>query len=168
LGAILLLLTKFRPQLQDDRFYSTWIERQEERFRDFHAENVVQPQGQPIALPPSHSTLEDLRVERYKSYRGLFLVHSWRPSQDPTQVADIIVEIRQHREGPLSEGLIDRVEYCLGPLFFDGGVVKHNGRQNFRLEISAYGPALCLARVHFKDGTEPVLLERYIDFEGSA
>lgn len=52
----------------------------------------------------------------------------------------------------------------MGPKFFRRTVVKVDPRDNFRLEVSAYGPMLCLARVNFDDGKQPVDLERYIDY----
>jgi hypothetical protein len=107
---------------------------------------------------------ERRRVERYQHNRGLFLVHRWRPSEVPGQVADIQIELRQHREGPLTQGVVERVEYHLGPRFADQPLVQTNGGENFRLEVSAYAPFLSLAQVVFNDGTLPVELERYIDF----
>jgi hypothetical protein len=56
------------------------------------------------------------------------------------------------------------VEYHLGPKFFVKTVVKTDPEDGFRLEVSAYGPMLCLACVTFDDGKAPVELERYIDF----
>lgn len=112
---------------------------------------------------------ERRRIEIYQRNRGLFLAHTWRPSTQPGQVADIVIYLRQHGDPehddcPLSRGLVRKVEYHLGPKFLDRTIVKRNRKRNFRLEVSAYGPMLCLARVHFEDGSPPVDLERYIDF----
>lgn len=71
----------------------------------------------------------------------------------------------QHGKGPLSEGRVDKVEYQLGDKFFRGPRSKTTPSDSFRLEVSAYGPMLCLARVHIKDESAPVILERYINFE---
>jgi hypothetical protein len=61
--------------------------------------------------------------------------------------------------------VIEKVEYELGPKFFNGPILKTNREEQFRLEVSAYGPMLCLARIHFKDGSAPILLERYIEID---
>jgi hypothetical protein len=42
-------------------------------------------------------------------------------------------------------------------------MVRTNPDEGFRLEISAYGSALCVAKVHFTGGTEPLMLYRYLD-----
>lgn len=112
---------------------------------------------------------ERRRIEIYQHNRGLFLAHTWRPSTQPDQVADIVIYLRQHGDPerddcPLSRGLVRKVEYHLGSMFSDRTIVKRNRKRNFRLEVSAYGPMLCLARVNFTDGSLPVDLERYIDF----
>jgi hypothetical protein len=117
----------------------------------------------------SWSEREERRIELYRRSRGLFLAHTWRPSTQPEQVADIVIYLRQHgdpehEDCPLSQALVSSVEYHLGPRFSNRTIVKKNRRRNFRLEVSAYGPMLCLARVHFIDGHAPVDLERYIDF----
>lgn len=112
---------------------------------------------------------ETRRIGTYQRNRGLFLAHTWQPSSEPDQVADIVIYLRQHGDPerddcPLSRGLVKSVEYHLGPMFSDRTIVKTNRNENFRLEVSAYGPMLCLARVNFEDGRPPVDLERYIDF----
>jgi hypothetical protein len=107
---------------------------------------------------------EKEREELYRRNRGLFLVHRWQPSSTAGQIADIQIELRQHGEGPLTQGLVKCVEYHLGPRFARHTLVQSNREENFRLEVSAYGPFLCLARVVLDDGSEPVELERYIDF----
>lgn len=166
---VFLMQTKFRPQLQEDAYYSKWLERQEEAFEDFEAE-TLQLQPEEAASVEESVGFEDLeteRIKRYERHQGVFLVHTWRPSLTSGQVADVVIRLHQHGQGPLSAGLIDHVEYTLGPKFFSAPVVKTNASDSFRLEVSAYGPMLCLARVHLKDGASPFLMERYIDFEGA-
>ncbi len=101
----------------------------------------------------------------YEEQKGLFLVHTWRPSRTPGQIADIIIWVHQHGDGPKTEGLIERIEYSLGPKFFSAPIVKTNAADAFRMEISAYGPVLCLARAYLIGETRPIELERYINFE---
>ncbi len=95
------------------------------------------------------------------SIRG---VHTWRPSEVPGQEADIAITLYQHGEGPLTQSKVQSVEYHLGPKFFRYPVIKTDPTDNFRLDVSAYAPMLCLARVHFGDGRPPLELERYCDF----
>ena len=177
LACVFLMQTVFRKELQDDPFYSEWLKRQEETFKNFAPENV--PVASTINVNVSDSTnitagrdtaigeedLEKKRIKSYKDKKGLFLIHSWRPSFTPGQVADIVIWLQQHRKGPLSNGEVEKVEYQLGPKFFKRPKVKTNQSDSFRLEVSAYGPMLCLARVYIKDEKEPLLLERYINFE---
>jgi hypothetical protein len=162
LAGIFLMQTVFRKELQEDQYYSEWLKRQEETFGNFTPENVEKSDsnGSTIADP-----LESQRVEKYEKQQGLFLVHSWRPSRTPGQVADIVIWLHQHGEGPLSEGRVEKVEYELGPKFFSTPQTKTNADDLFRIEVSAWGPMLCMARVFVKDMPTPVILERYVNFE---
>jgi len=162
LALLFLLQTRFRPQLQEDAYYAAYLESQRKEFQNFEPENLVSD-GSGRALLASQGEIDTERIARYTQYQGVFLVHSWRPSSQAGQVADIALRLQQHGEGPLSRGTIDHVEYALGPKFFSMPVVKKNKTEFFRLEISAYGPVLCLARVHLSDGSD-FLLERYLDF----
>jgi hypothetical protein len=162
------LMTKHRFELQADPFYSK--NRAEERaLRGFVPENVTGPRsGEVLESELDESAdLEKIRDQIYERNRGLFLVHTWRPSQVPGQVVDISIRLHEHGKQwtPLSDGAVDRVEYFVGRHFFGGrAVVKTNAGERFRLDISSYGTTNCLARVHFNDGTEPIILDRYLDW----
>ncbi|MEV6300001.1 pYEATS domain-containing protein [Actinoplanes sp. NPDC051861] len=112
----------------------------------------------------------------YVDNRNLFLTHVWRPSEKPGQVADISIRLAEHQrhggwpaagrastDQPLSDGLVERVEYYLGSSF-RRVFVRHEAANGFRLNISAYGPTLCIALVHFTDRPKPLQLQRYLDF----
>lgn len=165
---IFLMLTRFRTHLQEDPYYERWLEREKKEFKDFVPENILpipEPSEQMATGEESSvGDLEQRRITKYQTSRGLFLVHTWRLSQSQGQVADITIRLHQHGEGPLSEGLVKNVEYELGRKFFERPVTKRNAKQNFRLDVSAYAPMLCLARVTLADGNSPIYLERYIDF----
>ncbi len=117
-----------------------------------------------------------LREERnglYVHNRNLFLIHTWRPSMRKGQLADISIRLTEHvrrgpkagqasTERPLADDLVEKIEYDLGASF--GIFEKYNVDESFRLDISAYGPTICLARVHFKDDHTPITLYRYLDF----
>lgn len=170
---VFLMQTVFRKELQDDKFYSEWLKRQEETFEDFAPENIVHNGGINVNISGSAgididlvgANLEERRKKSYEDNKGLFLVHTWRPSITPGQVADIVIWLQQHGKGPLSEGRVEKVEYQLGDKFFNGPKVKTNSSESFRLEVSAYGPMLCVARVYIKDDATPIILERYVNFE---
>ena len=57
------------------------------------------------------------------------------------------------------------MEYQLGDKFFKGPKTKTNISEAFRLEVSAYGPMLCVAQVYIIGEPDPLILERYINFE---
>lgn len=74
--------------------------------------------------------------------------------------------LRQHGglQMPLADGIVKSVEYHLGSMFSNQTMVKTDPADGFRLDVSAYGPLLCLARVNFDDGSPFLDLGRYIDF----
>lgn len=163
---LFLLQTKFRDHLQDDAHWDKMNRRREARFEKFKAENLgASRTGPEVSNLNSDVGLEAWRVQRYQQTGGLFLVHTWRPSHTKGQVADVIIQLCQHGDGPLPKGDVEKVEYSLGPKFFRGPVIKKNKSENFRLEISAYGPVLCAARVYLRGKQDPLQLERYINFE---
>lgn len=136
-------------------------------FNNFRPENIqthTSKRDVVEIIDESWGEREQRRIKRYQDNRGLFLVHTWRPSHTPGRVVDIAITLSQHDKGPLSEGKVKSVEYHLGEKFFDYTVVKTNAKDNFRLDVSAYGPMLCLAKVNFDDNTPPLELERYINF----
>jgi hypothetical protein len=135
--------------------------------RKFQADTIQRTLEEPLA--PEPGSLETQRKGIYESNRGLFLVHTWRPSSKQGQVADIVIRLEEHLDTPdrpslLEEGRIESVTYELGRKFSVDPIVKTEAADNFRLEVSAYGPMLCLAEVAFNDGTAPIQLTRYIDF----
>lgn len=138
-------------------------------FGAFKPQNI-QKLDKDILSPDRYSDewqrLEDMRVRIYQDNEGLFLIHKWRPSTVPGQVADISIMLTQHKNGPLTRQEVESVEYQLGSMFFVERVIKTNASDNFRLDVSAYAPMLCLAKVTFITGRPPLYLTRYIDFEG--
>jgi len=84
-------------------------------------ESLEQPdrgQASSAAKSLSWSELNEVRVGKYQANRGLFLVYSWKPCDNPDQVADVVISIAQHSgHGPLSDGTIRGVQYTLGPKF---------------------------------------------------
>src|SRR3989338_3496465 len=164
LVAAFLMQTRFLTHLQEDPYYAQWLKTQEQAFVGFKAENILQTSNNQTALSRASETtneFEHRRVRQYEEQRGLFLIHEWRPSLQKGQVADIVIWLHQHGRGPLTDGKVERVEYQLGPKFFKHPVTKRNANESFRLEVSAYGPMLCLAKVYIKGEKEPIELDRY-------
>jgi hypothetical protein len=123
----------------------------------------------PKALTEADKPLEERRLAEYEANQGLFLGHYWRPSGREGQKVDIRIQLRAHphpdgRPTPLEEGKVESVTYQLGPKFSEDAITKRNSADAFTLDVSAYGPVLCLAVVTFNDGTESLYLSRYIDF----
>jgi hypothetical protein len=165
---VLRLQTRYRPELQEDPYYSKY-KAEEAQLRGFRPENVVGTRGGSIEFTEDDAIdLPKQRAQIYERNRGLFLVHTWRPSQEPGQLADISIRLHEDivsQSKPLSHNAVERVDYYLGPNYFnDNMVTKTNSEENFRLDISAYGNSRCVAAVHFTDGTSPVILDRYLDF----
>jgi hypothetical protein len=159
------LQTRYRPQLLEDKYFvKAQAERQQ--LTGFKDENLPGAEP-PAATPASESELPEVRKRLYESRRGLFVVHTWLPSEGRAGWADISVRLHEHggeAGTPLSDGDVDRVDYYLGRSFFGGNVVtKENADQQFRLDVSAYGTTNCVARVFFKDGSH-VDMDRYLDF----
>jgi hypothetical protein len=123
------------------------------------------PTSEPKEPTPSWEVLNEVREKRYEATGGVFLVHTWRPSRFENQVADVTIRLHQHRDGPLSRGEVRAVEYTLGPNFSDHSRVSTNPRDGFAIEESMWGPMLCLAKVYLTGDREPLVLERYINFE---
>jgi len=120
------------------------------------------------------STLRIERNDLYIENRNLFIIHTWRPSARRGQVADISIRLTEHMrrgpktgqastERPLTDRLIEKVEYDLGTSW-KGPFIKSNVEEDFRLDVSAYGPSLCAARVYFNNGYPPITIYRYLDF----
>ncbi len=179
LGGVFLMQTVFRKELQEDQYYSEMLKRQEETFKGFKPENVVAFKSNiniktatntpDLIINDTNSThpksLEEMRISSYEAKKGLFLVHTWRPSLIQNQIADIVIWLHQHGNKPLSESGVNKVEYQLGEKFFKYPKIKTDISDSFRLEVSAYGPMLCIAWVYFKNLEKPIMLERYINFE---
>jgi hypothetical protein len=186
--AVFSLQTRFREQQMDDPYYADLLKRRRREFRDFSPEAVFVPSseltaevattflaGSSEAETKAANEFDEKsfarvgrsehpsRDEIYKLHRGLFLIHSWRPSTVPGQVADIVVRLFHHPNGKVPKGWIENVEYDLGRHWPQSPWLRTNEDDDFRLEVSAYGSALCVATVHFADDKDPLLLYRYLD-----
>lgn len=160
------LQTRYRAELQEDPYYSKYRAEQAQQ-EGFRAENLPGPgHTQPVAETDNPEDLEQVRRAIFARQRGLFVVHTWRPSTRRGQVADISVRLHEHGEEwtPISDGKVQRVDYYFGRSFFGGKAVsKTNADDGFRVDVAAWGTTDCVARVHFTDGAT-VDIDRYLDF----
>jgi hypothetical protein len=169
LGA--MLIPRFRDVLTDN---ATWrkLRQEQGKFRKFKAtarqtNDALAPEtdGTPATITGITRQLEEQRIGIYEANLGLFLGHTWRPSQETGQAADIVVSLLQHGNGPLSRGEVESVEYWMGPRFANQPEVKTRSDPTFDLDVSAFSPALCMARVCLSTTAKPIELFRYLDFD---
>jgi hypothetical protein len=119
------------------------------------------PDGAPES---SNSTeLEHYREEVYHDNQWLFIVHSWKRSANPNQVADITIKLIEHNKpGPTG---VRRVSYFMGRNFGNKVITSDTPKDGFSVMVSAYGPMLCIAKVELINEIAPLFLYRYIDFD---
>lgn len=167
---IFAMQTRFRRHLINDEHYIQLIEIEQKEYRGFRPENTPEASAKIDSTPVDRTSWEDVEGIHEKSYiesHGYFLVHTWRPSREPNQVADIVLKIHRHFLAPEDAPDIREVEYYCGPYFFDNEVVKkRNKSKEFRLEVSAWGAFMCFARIHFQSNEEPVILKHLVYFPG--
>jgi hypothetical protein len=79
------------------------------------------------------------------------------------QEFDVLVYLIPHEDkGTLQS--VQKVEYFLGRFWESVIFTSTNRSAGFPIRLSAYGPTLCTAKLHFTDG-ESITLYRYLDFE---
>lgn len=97
-------------------------------FSGFRAD-VVQPDDPIEAGGRADEELERRRLQEYEDNRGLFLVHTWRPSNNPEQTVDIVIRLHQHIDAPtrpdlIATGEVASVEFEIGEKFLPEPVLK--------------------------------------------
>jgi len=125
----------------------------------------------PGAMPPYDGAGRPVwtheRERIYGQNRDLFLVHSIKPSRRQNQRYDVFVYLAGVH-GVQPSDVVDQAEFFLGR-FWGNQVfsVRNPGvGGTIGLRTSAYGPALCICRVTFKDAARPpIVLHRLLDFE---
>ena len=104
----------------------------------------------------------DSRDALYAATRGVFIAHLIEPSDEPGQEFDIFIYLVRHKSTDFSD--IQYAEFFLGS-YWQNRVFREEPKDGLiGISTSAYGPMLCTARVHFRDG-KVADLHRYIDFE---
>ncbi len=119
---------------------------------------------------PANKSDSERRNEIYNGSRHLMLAHKIAPSKLRGQKYDLSVFlIRKTRSGVESATFDDvkQVSYYLGSYFGSGEqgakFVVSNPNNGFAMKTSAYGQALCVAEIEFKDGVV-TRQYRFLDF----
>jgi hypothetical protein len=116
---------------------------------------------QPVDLPSW--TVDRARI--YDQNQHIFLAHRIRPSTQPDQLYDVsIFLVGVHGRRPTE--VVERAEFFLGRAWGNRifEVLNTGEGDTIGMSTAAYGPALCICRVVFRDGAE-TLLHRLLDFE---
>lgn len=113
--------------------------------------------------PETTHEWSSLRDGMYSRSRGFFVVHTLSPSNTPGQEFDINIYLLRHQSQDFTP--IAAAEFFFGK-YWQNHVfrVENEGGGPVGIRTAAYGPFLCVCRVHFTDGTNTILY-RYIDFE---
>jgi hypothetical protein len=118
-----------------------------------------------VASRPFNSADKAISKEReaeYRRTRQIEIVHRISPSEVDGQLYDIVVYAIAHRDASLLG--LQRVDYYLARPWGERVYFSEDRARAFAIRTCAYGPLLCLARLHFNDG-EAANVFRYIDFE---
>lgn len=110
------------------------------------------------------------REHEYERTHNLELVHIYKPSVRSGQRFDISIYLMRHHQGPevnQTTGFaeIERAEFFFGPSWGDRVFTANNDGGVIGINTSAWGTFLASCRVVFRDGSNPVVIHRYIDFE---
>jgi hypothetical protein len=131
----------------------------------------VAPGGQPAKTAQAiQADWISERQAEYERTRFLELVHIYKPSTRPGQKFDVSIYIMRHVTGTAHNQVtafteIDKAEFFFGPSWGDRVFTARNDGGIIGFNTSAWGSFLATCRVEFNDGSPPVLLHRYIDFE---
>jgi hypothetical protein len=94
--------------------------------------------------------------------RAAGLVHRLYRSRTADQSYDALIYLVPHKKSSLAA--ISSVEYYFGTFWKDHVFESTDRSRGFPIRVSAYGPFLALAKLHYNDGTTK-MLHRYVDFE---
>lgn len=114
--------------------------------------------------PEASTVWAQYRMARKGETRNIHLAHVISPSTTPGQRFDIFTYLVEGPSGHLDD--VEQAQFFLGRYWGNRIFEVQNRGDGARIGFatSAYGPALCICRVIFKDGSETVL-ERFLDFE---
>jgi prokaryotic YEATS domain len=107
--------------------------------------------------------LNTYRESTYHANQMLFIVHSWKRSTTPNQLADINIRLVEHPSAAPTG--VRRVSYFMGRHFGNRVITSESMKDSFGIKVSAYRPMLCVAQVEFTNNSPPIWVYRYIDFD---
>jgi hypothetical protein len=110
------------------------------------------------------------REEEYERTHRLALVHIYKPSTRRNQKYDISIYLMRHHSGQGDNQTvgfteIERAEFFFGSSWGNRIFTSSNDGGVIGVNTSAWGTFLATCRVAFNDGSAPIVLHRYIDFE---
>ena len=121
-------------------------------------------------LETQHGDWTDTREAIYDNTNDLMLAHEYRRSQEPGQVFDIFIYLVRHESNttePATFGFdeVDYVEFYFGDGWDNQVFTVKNTGGSLGIRTHAFGVFLAICRINFKDGRDPEVIYRYIDFE---
>jgi len=113
------------------------------------------------------------REEEYVRTHNLELVHIYKPSARSGQRFDISIYLMRHNQGREENQTtgfaeIEQAEFFFGSSWGNRVFTAANDGGVIGINTSAWGTFLATCRVVFNDGSAPVVMHRYIDFEMAA
>lgn len=119
----------------------------------------------PVLSPLSWTTE---REKKYSSTHRLFLVHVYEPSASAGQKYDITIFLLRSRS-PVNQrdgfSEVEKLELYFGPYWNDAIFTAANNGELIGVRTSSWASFLATGRVTFNDGSDPLILHRYVDFE---
>lgn len=124
-----------------------------------------------VAVEGEPGAWTEQRVSEYTRTDSLFLVHVYRPSEEPGLKYDATIFLLRHVPGSAPNQRdnfteIERLELYLGQSWGDKIFTAPNNGGLIGIRTLAWGSFLAVGRVIFKDAAKPpLILHRYVDFE---
>jgi len=111
-----------------------------------------------------------VREAEYQRTRHLTLVHVYAPSARVGQKFDVSIYLMRHHRGITENQTtgfteVQSAEFFFGPSWGNSVFTAKIGEGVIGITTSAWGTFLATCRVSFNDGGEPIILQRYIDYE---
>jgi hypothetical protein len=106
------------------------------------------------------------RGDLYERNRDIFLAHRIRPSTRPGQSYDVFVFLVGAHDAKPAD-IVAQADFFLGRYWSNRVISVSNSGvgETLGMTTAAYGPALCICRVVFKDPPGEAILHRFLDFE---
>lgn len=128
------------------------------------------PPGFPMPSGVPGLPWTDERGKKYTENHDLFVLHVYEPSKERRNYFDVTLFLIRHIKGMVpnqKEGFreVAQVEFFFGKSWRNQVFVAPNKGGVIGIRTSAWGSFLATCQISFNDGSSPVVLHRYIDFE---